>query len=137
MSKETTIKIRQGKLKKAVLEQLCRTPIVEVACEKAGINRTTLHRWMKKSVSFAKEVETALNEGRVLVSEVAESQMLSLIKDKKMDAIRFWLTNNSPRYADKLQILNKATEDEVLTPKQQAIVKRAIELGSSEDGKEN
>ncbi len=130
MSKQKTIKVRQTKLKQAMLEQLRRTPILEVACEKVGINRTTLYRWMKKSSSFSKEVEVATTEGRILVSEIAESQILSLIKNQKMDAIRFWLINNSPRYTDKLHIVSKDTKEEIMTPKQQAIYKRAIELGS-------
>lgn len=128
---------RQSVLKKAVLEQLRRTPIIEVSCDKVGIHRTTLYRWMRQSPTFQKEVDAALAEGRVVVSDIAESQILSLIKDKKMDAIRFWLTNNSARYANKLELSGKIATDEPLTPEQKAIVKRAVELSSFNNRNKN
>ena len=129
MSKKQTVKVRQSKLKKAALEQLRRTPIMEVVCDKVGINRTTLYRWIKASPIFAREVETAIVEGRFLVSDIAESQVLSLIKEGEMNAIRFWLTNNSPRYANKLELSGSVTNTEKeLSAEQKALIKKAFKL---------
>ncbi len=129
MSREITIKIRQKKLKKAFLEQLKRTPTIELACEKAGVARTNVYRWMKQSKKFSREVDLALTEGRIFISDIAESQIFSLIKDKKFDAIRFWLQSNNPRYGNKLEIKGHLTHaSEPLTADQAKLLRKALEL---------
>lgn len=129
MSRTTTIKIRQRKLKKTFLEHLKRTPTIELACEKAGVARTNVYRWMKQSKKFSKEVELALTEGRIFISDVAESQIFSLIKDKKFDAIRFWLQNNNSRYGNKLEIKGHLTHSgEPLTAEQAKLLREALRL---------
>jgi len=131
MSRQKTISMRQTKLKQAMLEQLKRTPILEAACDKVGINRTTLYRWTKTSKQFAQDVEIALIEGRFFISDIAESQVLALIKAGKMDAIRFWLTNNSPRYANKLELSGSVNNaDKELSAEQKALVRKAFKLSS-------
>ncbi len=129
MSRETTIKIKQRKLKKAFLEQLKRTPTVELSCEKTQISRTSVYRWMRKSKKFAKEVDLALTEGRIFISDIAESQIFSLIKDKKFDAIRFWLQSNNPRYGNRLEIKGHLTHaNEPLTVEQAKLLREALKL---------
>ncbi|OGN11423.1 MAG: hypothetical protein A3B91_00990 [Candidatus Yanofskybacteria bacterium RIFCSPHIGHO2_02_FULL_41_29] len=131
MSKEKTIKIRQAKLKKAVLEQLMRTPIIEIACEKVGISRMTFYRWTKASKEFAKQVEEALFEGRLFISDIAESQLFSLVKDKKIEAIKYVLRHNNPRYADRLELSGTvSTKDEPLTATQKGLIRQALKLSS-------
>src|SRR3989338_2211939 len=131
MSKEKTIKIRQAKLKKAVLEQLMRTPIIEIACEKVGISRMTFYRWTKASKEFAKQVEEALFEGRLFISDIAESQLFSLEKDKKIEAIKSVLRHNNPRYADRLELSGTvSTKDEPLTATQKGLIRQALKLSS-------
>lgn len=131
MSKEKTIKIRQAKLKKAVIEQLTRTPIIEIAVEKVGISRMTFYRWTKVSKQFAKEVEEALFEGRLFISDIAESQLFSLVKDKKIEAIKYVLRHNNPRYADRLELSGTvSTKDEPLTAEQKALIRQALKLSS-------
>ena len=49
MSRRDTIKARQNKLKEAFLEQLKRTPTIETSCQKVGIARATVYRWIKAS----------------------------------------------------------------------------------------
>jgi hypothetical protein len=129
MSKEETIKIRQSKLKQTLLDQLKRTPTIELACEKTGVARSSVYRWIKTNKKFAKELDAALIEGRVFISDIAESQIFSLIKDKKFEAIRFWLANNDPRYGNKLEIkgyLNHAVSE--LTPEQEKFLREALKL---------
>lgn len=131
MNKEKTIQIRQGKLKKALLEQLKRTPTIGLACEKTGVARATFYRWTKTSKKFAKEVDLAIAEGRVFISDIAESQIFSLIKDRKFEAIKFWLTKNEPRYKDKLELSGTvSTKDEPLTAEQKALIRQALKLSS-------
>ncbi len=129
MSRATTIKIKQRKLKKAFLEQLKRTPTIELACEKSGVARTNIYRWVRNSKTFAKEVDLALTEGRIFISDIAESQIFSLIKDKKFDAIRFWLQSNNPRYGNKLEIKGHLTNaSEPLTAEQAKLLREALKL---------
>lgn len=123
------IKIRQRKIKKTLLEQLKRTPTIELACEKCGVARATVYRWIKNSKKFASEIDLALAEGRVFISSIAESQIFSLIRDKKFEAIRFWLLNNEPRYSNKLEIKGHIThQSETLTPEQEKLLLKALEL---------
>ena len=39
---------KSDKAKEALLEQLRKTPILQIACEKVGISRVTLYNKMKK-----------------------------------------------------------------------------------------
>jgi hypothetical protein len=130
-------------LKSKLLEQLRRVPIVEAACQKAGISRQTFYRWKFEDAEFAKEVEKAIEDGRMLVSDLSESQVLSLIRDKNWQAISFWLKHHHPSYKTKIQIEGSLQiPQEELTPEQEEIVKAALKLASlsakeSEDDEEN
>ncbi|MEX0909914.1 MAG: phBC6A51 family helix-turn-helix protein [Candidatus Paceibacterota bacterium] len=126
-----TIDERIEKNKEKILEILERTPVVQVACERAGISRATLYRWKKEDKEFAKKANKAIGEGTELVNDMAVSQLISAIKDKNIGAIRFWLQNNDARYTNKLEVsANIRREDIELTPEQEAIVKRALELAT-------
>ena len=88
--KKETIKRRIKKEKELILEQLKRTPIVQVACEKTGIGRSTYYRWKKEDNKFAELADAAILEGSLFVNDMAESQLLSAIRDKNLTAIIFW-----------------------------------------------
>lgn len=129
MSREKTIKIRQQKLKEAVLEQLKHTPTIESACQKSQISRATVYRWIGDSKKFAKQINNALTEGRLFISDIAEAQIFSLIGDKKMEAIKFYLTHNNERYSNKLELSGTVTtKDEPLTSEQKKLIKEALKL---------
>lgn len=122
---------KSGQLKSQILEQLKRTPIVEAACQKAGISRQTFYRWKFEDPEFAKEVEKAIDDGRMLVNDLSESQVLSLIRDKNWPAISFWLKHHHPSYKTKIQIEGSLQmPQEELTPEQEETVKEALRLAS-------
>lgn len=139
-----TITKRQTKEKELLLEQLKRTPIVQFACEKIGVARATYYRWRKDDQEFANQADGALFEGSQLINDMAESQILSAIRDKNMTAIIYWLNHHHPSYATKMEIIAKLkTDNEQLTPEQEALVKNALKLAglvltseSTEGGKE-
>ncbi|MBU1043876.1 MAG: hypothetical protein KJ915_05705 [Candidatus Omnitrophica bacterium] len=139
-----TITKRQTKEKELLLEQLKRTPIVQFACEKIGVARATYYRWRKDDQEFAIQTDGALFEGSQLINDMAESQILSAIRDKNMTAIIYWLNHHHPSYATKMEIIAKLkTDNEQLTPEQEALVKNALKLAglvltseSTEGGKE-
>ncbi len=115
--------------KEEILEILRRTPIVQTACQKIGISRATFYRWKTESKTFAKQAETALAEGCELINDLAESQLLTAIKNQNLTSIMFWLKNHHQTYAEKLQVMAKVeSKDSPLTPAQRALIKKALSL---------
>ena len=131
MSRKETIKDRQEKMKEVFLDQLKRTPTIETACQKVGVARSTVYRWIKGNKKFEAKVDEALNEGRMFMSDVAESQLFSLIGDKKIEAIRLFLSTHNPRYSNKLELSGAvSTRDEPLTKEQKGLIRKALKLSS-------
>lgn len=131
MSRRDTIKARQNKLKEAFLEQLKRTPTIETACQKVGVARATVYRWIKTSKRFENQIDQALNEGRTFMSDIAENQLFSLIGDKKIEAIRLYLSTHNPRYSNKLELSGVVShKDEALTKEQKKLIREALKLSS-------
>ena len=94
----TVIK-KKNKIKKELLDYLVKTPIIQFACDKSGISRATYYRWLKEDKEFAKQSEQALLEGFLLVNDVAEAQLVTLIKEKNVAAIFFWLKHHHQIYS--------------------------------------
>lgn len=122
-----TIEKRLSQDKQNVLENLKQVPIISVACQKLGIGRSSLYRWKTEDKLFSKEVDKALQEGRQLINDLAESQLISAIKEQNMTGIIYWLRNNHPGYADRIELTHK-TEKEELSSEQKELVKKAIAL---------
>lgn len=120
------------KEKKLLLEQLSKIPIIQISCDKIGIGRTTFYRWKNEDKKFAKAVEEAMNEGKLFINDLSESQVISLIREKNWQAISFWLKHHHPDYGDKLELMARLQySDENLTPEQEAAVKKALQLASA------
>lgn len=115
--------------KNLLLEQLRKTPIVEAACQKVGISRMTFYRWKQEDEDFKRQADTALSEGRLLVNDVAEGQLISAVKDRNLSAITYWLRNHHPSYANTLRVKHEVA-DENLSPEQEALVREALRLAS-------
>ena len=134
----TGIAAKQASAKETLIDQLRKTPIIQIACEKASIGRSTFYRWKKEDQEFSTAVESAINSGADLVSDMAESKLVSSIKEGNMTAIMFWLKNRHKSYATKLEMVNSGKPViEQLTPEQEAIVQKALELATftlPEDG---
>ncbi|MCL4354839.1 MAG: phBC6A51 family helix-turn-helix protein [Patescibacteria group bacterium] len=127
MSKQ--ILVRQAREKETLIDQLKKTPIVQIACERAGVARATYYRWRKEDPEFAKKTDESIIEGNLLVNDVAESQLMSAIKDKNLTAIIFWLKHHHPSYASKLELTAKIRPDcEELTDEQAELVQKALTL---------
>ena len=107
------IKKRLNKNKILLLEQLQKIPIIHVACDKTSISRATYYRWRKEDMEFANNADTALEEGKKLINDMAESQLISLIKDKHPTGIIFWLKHNHPTYANRLEITGGSPQEKL------------------------
>jgi hypothetical protein len=128
---DKTIEKRQSKNKEQLLEILKKTPIVQIACEKAGVGRATYYRWRKEDPEFAKVSDQALLDGSLLINDMAESQMMSAIKDKNMTAIIFWLKHHHPAYATKIEITaSNRNQDIVLTDEQKELLNKALQMAA-------
>lgn len=141
MSNELTgVAARQERQKNSLLEQLKKTPVVEIACKKVGVGRSTYYRWRKEDTSFLEATHDALETGCGLINDMAESQLIKAIQDGNMTGIIFWLKNHHQQYTNKLEVTAKVAESEALTEEQQAVVKRALTLASlieNEDSSNN
>ncbi len=140
MENATAVRKRIYKVKTTLIEQLKKTPVIQVACEKTGVGRATYYRWRSDDQEFAKLADDAINDGNSLVSDMAESQLMSAIRDKNMTAIIFWLKHHHPSYATKVEILTSTKfKDEPLTEEQKHAIKIAlglVELNSQDKGEE-
>ena len=129
--KESLVKLRQEKEKQIVLEQLRQIPIVEVACQKSGVSRATFYRFRNEDSEFKKAIEEAVAEGIAFMTDVSESQLILLVKEKNWPAISFWLRAHHPAYRTKIDVNARITATpEKLTPEQEAEIERAIKLAS-------
>lgn len=128
MNDEDPIVKRIKQDKQTLLVQLKKTPIVQIACEKTGIGRSTYYRW-KEDEEFAKLADEAIAEGVSLINDMAESQLLAAIRDRNTSAIFYWLNHRHPSYSNKLEITGQI-EDKSLTPEQQKLIKTAMERAS-------
>jgi hypothetical protein len=122
--------MKKIKVTDAFLTELRKIPIVQVACEKTGISRTSVYRWREEDKEFATEMDRALADGEALVNDMSESQLLSLIKEKNWSAISFWLRHRNPKFKDKVEVTTKIEDDGKLTPEQEAVVREALRLGA-------
>ena len=121
--------MKSNKSKQQFFDELRKVPIIQVACERAGISRQTIYRWRRDDRVFAKEMDKAMEDGVAFVNDMSESQLLTMIKEKNWSAISFWLRHRNSNYKNKIEVTTKEDIEE-LTPSQQKIVKQALKLAS-------
>lgn len=127
--------MKTNKGKKIFLEALKENHIILAVCRKTGIGKSSFYRWLKDDPQFATAVDEAIQEGLELVNDAAESNIVTGIKNRDKDASKFWLKYRHPAYSTKIQV--EATRpDPDLTPEQQAIVLKALELAALEEFEE-
>ncbi|MCA9379874.1 hypothetical protein KC675_01710 [Candidatus Dojkabacteria bacterium] len=118
--------------KNELIEQLRKTPIIEVACKKTGIGRATFYRWRNKDPKFAEETDLAIQEGSQLVNDMAESQLINAIKDGNLTGIIFWLKNHHRQYSPKLEVTTKNV-DLPLTEDQKELIRKSLSMAFAND----
>ena len=116
--------------KKILIEQIKKTPVIQVACEKVGVSRATFYRWRKSDPKFADKADIALNEGSQMINDMAESQLISAIKEGNLTGIIFWLKNHHKQYSPKLEVTTKNTEIP-LTDEQKEIIRQSLNMAFS------
>lgn len=81
-----------------LVEELEKTPLIQIACDKIGISRNTFYRWMKEDKEFLARVNEATSLGTGLVSDVAISNVLEGIKRKDAMYTKYWLSHKHPDF---------------------------------------
>jgi len=115
--------------KNLILEQLKKTPIIQIACEKSGVSRATYYRWRKEDQEFLKAADEAIRDGEALITDMSESQLISLIRDRNFPAIQLWLKHHHPSYTNRLEISGRIEHlRQELTEEEKQLVERALRL---------
>lgn len=125
MKRESTLK-RNKTEQKVVLEQLRKIPIVQIACERSNIGRSTYYRWRREDAKFKKATDEAMQDGEEMINDLSESQLITLIKEKNFPAIQLWLRQHHPKYRNKVEVTTRTEEDEQLTPEEAKLVRNAL-----------
>lgn len=124
--------------KEALLAQLKKTPIISLACSKAGVGRATYYRWKTENEDFSKHADQAIREGRLFINDLAESKLLASIQEQNMTGIIFWLKHNHPAYTTRVEISQADSVDKnQLNPEEEQKVKKALRLAGILVEKEN
>lgn len=122
-----TLAVKTKQQKQAFLEQLPKYPVVQVACEKSGVGRSTYYAW-RKDKEFAKLADEAIKSGTYFINDMAESKLIQNIQSGNNTAIIFWLKNHHGSYNERIVHEHEHTlelEDE----DKKAIAKALINIG--------
>lgn len=123
--------MKRNNAKKNLIEQLKKMPIIQISCERTNVARSSFYRWRAEDKKFAKEVDMAILEGEALITDMSESQLISLIHDRNFQALQLWLRHHHPKYTNKVEVMAQFKDpDERLNLEQKAIVKKALRLAS-------
>lgn len=87
-------------LKKLMVEQLQKYPVIEAACHKVGISRMTHYRWVQNDKAYAEQTVSGLYVSSDTVNDVAVSKVIDAINRGEKWAIIFWLTHRHPQFND-------------------------------------
>jgi ACT domain-containing protein len=129
-SEKSISRIRIEKEKLEFIEQVKKTPIIQVVCEKLGVGRATFYRWKSEDKEFSKQVDEAFMHGKLLINDLAESQLISSVKDKSMQAITYWLRHHHPEYSNTMTVKH-AFENDELTDEQKEVINKALSLSKT------
>ena len=90
--------MKKDRLEKTFLEELSKTSNISITCEKVGLSRQTVYRWMDENIKFRKKVNQALQFGIESISDLAESKLIGHIKSGSQRSIEYWLDNHKHNY---------------------------------------
>lgn len=121
---------RIAKDKTTLLEQFRKMPILQVALERAGLSRSAYYNWRDEDKEFKKSADEAIAEGEALITDMSESQLISLVRDKHFPAVQLWLRHHHPKYAPKLELEGTINTIQELSPEQKELVRKALALAN-------
>lgn len=144
-NKTETIAKRIIKDKEKLLMELRKVPIIQVACARVGIDRSTFYRWKKDDEEFGQLADDSISYGISLINDLAESKMVNGINNGDKTFTIFWLKNRHSVYRDNHFPKQSDTRKETkgLSDERIAQIARSVKnwtknlMGSSYDEEEN
>lgn len=124
-----TLAVKTKEQKKAFLEQLPKYPVVQVACEKSGVGRSTYYAWRKSDKEFAKQADESIRSGELFINDMAESKLIQNIQNGNNTAIIFWLKNHHGSYNERILHEYKVVNEELNREERVAIARALINIG--------
>ncbi|MFA6105346.1 MAG: hypothetical protein WC725_01955 [Patescibacteria group bacterium] len=121
------------KTKLNLLKEIQKNGNVSLSCIRINIDHATYYRWKKEDKEFRKKANEAETIGRKNNCDLAEHALILLVKEKKIEAVKYLLSHNSPRYKPKTTnavILHKSL------PKLEPVPTRTLEDLLVEDGEQ-
>lgn len=88
----------RSRKQKQLLNELEDNPLIERACKKVGIARSTFYRWCESDTSFRNASEQAQQKGRGKLNDFVESKLLENVNSNHYQSIALWLRHNTARY---------------------------------------
>jgi hypothetical protein len=101
--------------KKEFIEEIKKTPIVAAVCNKIGISRQTVYRWLKEDIKFKIPYDESLNQGINNINDLAESKLIGAIDRGEAWAIKYWLEINNKKYYKPRPVVPYESVDEKVT----------------------
>jgi len=130
--------IRRQKKKELIISKLKKNPVLQITCQNVGIGRSSYYRWREEDGKFAKKCDKAIAQGNSLINDMAESQLISAIRDKNLTAIIYWLKNHHRAYTTRIELdATHRIEEFKLTEEQQQLIDKAIKLMDLKKGRKN
>lgn len=96
--RKVTISKRQKMQREILLAELRKNSVMTVACQKAGVSRSTVYRWMDNEPEFKNMIYEAISEGRETINDMAESVIIKKIRSEHLGAAKYYLSHNNDRY---------------------------------------
>ncbi len=94
-----TLAVETEANKKKLVSELKRSPIIQIACKKVGVGRSTYYKWRFQDNIFAKACDQAMEFGGALINDIVESKLISLAQNSNLEAMKFWLRHNHNKYS--------------------------------------
>jgi hypothetical protein len=91
------------------------------------VGRATFYRWKKNDTQFADDADLAIHEGSQVINDMAESQLITAIKNGNLTGIIFWLKNHHKQYSPKLEVTTK-NGDLPLTEDQKELIRKSLAM---------
>jgi len=92
--------MKKAKIAKQFLEELSKTPIISVACNKLGVSRQTIYKWKNFDHHFYNDVETHQKQGIQNINDLARSKIITHVNNGDLKACKYWLEKNDRDYSN-------------------------------------
>jgi len=121
-----TLDKKSEKMKRKIIDALTNNPIVSLVCKQVGISRATYYKYLAEDRPFSYAAERAANSGKLLVNDLAKSNIIQLIRDRDPQMTIFWLKHNDRDYIDKKFLEITKNKDLEMTPEEREEIADAL-----------